>query len=140
MASLGFLAAAITTTFVASSILALPSNKLNSETPAISSAPAALLPNPPLSSYTELPPDIAPLLPSTGGTADPPTGSFMPTIPSTRSPPNPDITGSTGLDTAFAPSGSFQDSSAESQILMKGFGLDVFPRFLAFWLVVVFIV
>ncbi|KAK6122626.1 hypothetical protein DH2020_043625 [Rehmannia glutinosa] len=116
-----FLAAAITTTLVASSsILA------NSETHAMLAA----------FSYTELPPEIAPLLPSTGGMADPPTGSFIPTIPSSRSPPNPDITGSTGLDTAFAPFGPLQDSSVVSQVSVKGFKHNkAFLGFLAFWLI-----
>ncbi|XP_047962010.1 classical arabinogalactan protein 26-like [Salvia hispanica] len=102
MSSLNFLAAAITTTFIVSSTSAL-------------------------SPYTELPPDIAPLLPSTGARgATPPTGAVEPTIPSTHSPPNPDITGSTGLDTAFGPSGPLQDSFAVPQVgvrVLGAFGL-----------------
>ncbi|KAH6768573.1 hypothetical protein C2S51_013909 [Perilla frutescens var. frutescens] len=116
MASLNFLAAAIiTTTFIVSSTLALS-------------------PNMPTSAA--LPPDIAPLLPSSGGGAGPPTGEFMPIIPSSRSPPNPDITGSTGLDTAFGPSGPLQDSSAVPRV--KVLGLNVYAELLAFWLVLVF--
>lgn len=106
--SLNFLAAAITTTFVVTSTLALPSNNINQESP-------------PLSSYSaDLPPDIAPLFPSTGAAGL--------TIPSTRSP------GITGLDsTAFEPSGSLQDSSVAQ------LGFDVVVGFLFFWLLLVFI-
>ncbi|KAL9140062.1 hypothetical protein ABFS82_14G011700 [Erythranthe guttata] len=117
--SLVFLAAAITTIFaVASSPTLIASSSL-----------------PQL-----LSPEIAPLLPSTrGDPADPPTGSFMPTIPSSRSPPNPDLT---GLDTAFAPFGLLQESSAVSRILVKGlgFGALLSKGFLCSWLLVVFIV
>ncbi|PIN14376.1 hypothetical protein CDL12_13001 [Handroanthus impetiginosus] len=119
--SLVFLAVAFTTTFVI--VSSLPSNDPNLETPDL----------------TELPPDIAPLLPSAGGTAQPPVGAFFPIIPSTRSPPNPDITGSTGRDTAFGPSGLLEDSSAVSQVI-KGYNVDVFMGFLTFWLVLVIIV
>ncbi|KAL0457323.1 UNVERIFIED_CONTAM: hypothetical protein Slati_1071500 [Sesamum latifolium] len=62
-------AAAIIVIFLA---LSLPSHQLSLETPDIAAAPA-LLPNPPLSPYTELSPDIAPLLPSPGGTARSPS-------------------------------------------------------------------
>ncbi|KAK4425773.1 hypothetical protein Salat_1771300 [Sesamum alatum] len=127
-----FLAAAIIMIFLA---LSLPSHQLSLETPVIAAAPA-LLPNPPLSPYTELPPDIAPLLPSPGGTARSPAQSSMPTIPSTRSP-NPDTLTAIGPDAAVAPSGSVQDSSAVS---VKGLTLDVFYGCLAYWLVVFFMI
>ncbi|KAI3469452.1 hypothetical protein Pfo_026115 [Paulownia fortunei] len=136
MAYFHFLAAAISVIFLA---LSLPSDQLTLETPTISAAPA-LLPNPPLSPYTELSPDIAPLLPSPGATAHSPVGSSMPTIPSTRSPPNPDTTTSIGPDTAVAPTGSLQDSSAVSQILVKGLKVEFFPGCLAYWLVMFFMI
>ncbi|KAL7123879.1 hypothetical protein ABFS83_14G011900 [Erythranthe nasuta] len=116
--SLVFLAAAITTIFAVVSPTLIASSSL-----------------PQL-----LSPEIAPLLPSTrGDPADPPTGSFMPTIPSSRSPPNPDLT---GLDTAFAPFGLLQESSAVSRILVKGlgFGALLSKGFLCSWLLVLFIV
>ncbi|KAL0388706.1 UNVERIFIED_CONTAM: hypothetical protein Sradi_2752400 [Sesamum radiatum] len=128
-------AAAIIVIFLA---LSLPSHQLSLETPDIAAAPA-LLPNPPLSPYTGLSPDIAPLLPSPGGTARSPAESSMPTIPSTRSP-NPDTMASIGPDTAVAPSGSLQDSSAVSQVLVKGLKLDVFYGCLAYLVVVFFMI
>ncbi|KAG8370058.1 hypothetical protein BUALT_Bualt14G0078100 [Buddleja alternifolia] len=115
-----------------STILSIPSDNF---IPTISAAPA-LLPNPPLSPYTELSPDITPLLPSPGGTARSPDRSSLPTIPSSHSPPNPDTTSSIGPDTAVAPSGALQDSSAVS--LLKGFEVEVFSSCLAYWLVMVF--
>ncbi|KAL3508037.1 hypothetical protein ACH5RR_033419 [Cinchona calisaya] len=73
-------------------------------TPTISSAPTILPADPPLSPYTELSPEIAPLLPAPGSTT-------IPTIPSNPSP-NPDEVSSVDPDSAFAPSGSLPASSA----------------------------
>ncbi|KAL3829388.1 hypothetical protein ACJIZ3_018190 [Penstemon smallii] len=87
----------------------------------ISAAPA-LLPDPPLlSPYSALSPDITPLFPSPLNDGGSTSSSPVPTIPSTRSPPNPDTT---GPDAALAPTGNslLQDSSAAvllSQILRK---------------------
>ncbi|PIM97241.1 hypothetical protein CDL12_30289 [Handroanthus impetiginosus] len=123
MAHVHFLTATVTLIFLSSSIV------LSKGTPSISAAPA-LLPNAP---FTELSPDIAPLLPTPGGSGQSPVGSSIPTIPSTRSPPNPDTTSSIiGPDTAVAPSGSLQDSSA-----VKGIKVGSFCGFLAYWLVLV---
>ncbi|KAL7105041.1 hypothetical protein ACP275_07G020700 [Erythranthe tilingii] len=116
---LNFLAAAIFT------VIIIPTYELN--LPDISAAPA-LLPDPPTSPYTqELSPDIAPLLPSSGGPTRSSTGSSMPTIPSTRTP-NPDTVSSIGPDIALAPAtGPLQDSSAQGVGVQVFFGL-----FLAF--------
>ncbi|KAL7144558.1 hypothetical protein ABFS83_07G020400 [Erythranthe nasuta] len=116
---LNFLAAAIFT------VIIIPTYELN--LPDISAAPA-LLPDPPTSPYIqELSPDIAPLLPSSGGPTRSSTGSSMPTIPSTRTP-NPDTVSSIGPDTALAPAtGPLQDSSAQGVGVQVFFGL-----FLAF--------
>ncbi|XP_058210352.1 classical arabinogalactan protein 26 [Rhododendron vialii] len=72
----------VTILIACSSSLALP-------TSTISAAPAHL-PNPslPFSSPT-LSPDITPLFPSPGGAGPPPAESPLPTIPSSRSPPDP---------------------------------------------------
>ncbi|KAI9128773.1 hypothetical protein K1719_000256 [Acacia pycnantha] len=66
------------------------------------------------STFTELSPDIAPLLPSPGGVLPTPTaGSDIPTIPSSPSPPNPDgdLTAATGPLSALSPSGPVQPAS-----------------------------
>ncbi|XP_012827954.1 PREDICTED: classical arabinogalactan protein 26-like [Erythranthe guttata] len=110
---LNFLAAAILTVITIFTSLIIPSYELITTLPDISAAPA-LLPDPPTSPYIqELSPDIAPLLPSSGGPTRSSTGSSMPTIPSTRTP-NPDTVSSIGPDTALAPAaGPLQDSSAQ---------------------------
>lgn len=64
------------------------------------------VPNPqPSSPFQELSPEIAPLLPSTGGKIPSATGS-IPTIPSNPSPPNPDEFEAPGPDSsALSPFG-----------------------------------
>ncbi|KAL6581857.1 hypothetical protein OROMI_005871 [Orobanche minor] len=128
MAYFHFLAAPIII-IIALPILTLPSHQQSLETSTISAAPALL----PVLPYTELSPDIAPLLPSPGG----PALSAMPTIPSSRSP-NPDTIASVGPESAFAPTGGpLQESSAVSQVLVDGLiGYSVFfSGFLAYWFV-----
>ncbi|XVF62673.1 hypothetical protein PTKIN_Ptkin09bG0027200 [Pterospermum kingtungense] len=106
--------------FMASPLLSLTSSQLtSSDTPptttttAISASPVSMS-DPPLSPFTELSPDIAPLLPSPGG-AVPATGSSMPTIPSTPSPPNPDDDLlAPGPGSAFPPFGSLPATSTSS--------------------------
>ncbi|CAA0839920.1 Unknown protein [Striga hermonthica] len=100
---------------------------METTTAGISAAPA-LLPDFP---YTELSPEIAPLLPTQGGPA-------IPTIPSTRSP-NPDTIAAVGPDTAaFPPTGPLEGSSAVlSRGLMK---LEAFSGLLGYWLVMLHLV
>ncbi|CAI8590809.1 unnamed protein product [Vicia faba] len=77
------------------------------ELPTLSSdsSPSSLFPSQALS------PDIAPLLPSSGGALPTPTGSDIPTIPSNPSPPNPDDIIAPGPFSALAPYGSIQATS-----------------------------
>jgi len=90
------------------------STQLNSKTSPypIYTSPPFLTNPPPLSPFQELSPDIAPLLPSPGGVLPSPTVSSVPTIPSTRSPPNPDEVVAPGPDSAFSPLGALPASSA----------------------------
>ncbi|XP_042009061.1 classical arabinogalactan protein 26-like [Salvia splendens] len=103
----------ITTLFLSLTLSIFPSHQTSHT---ISAAPAVL----PLPPDTPLSPDIAPLLPSPGGSSRTP-GSSMPTIPSTRSQ-NPDMLGPV---TALAPFGSLPESSAV-KIPIKGFGSGFF--------------
>ncbi|XP_023908892.1 classical arabinogalactan protein 26 [Quercus suber] len=93
------------------SSLALAS-ELNIKVSTISAAPA-VLPGAPVYSPA-LSPDISPLFPSPGGEAVPPSESSVPTIPSSQSPPNPDVTVAPGPDSAFPPSGTLPESSTVS--------------------------
>ncbi|KAB1199428.1 Classical arabinogalactan protein 26 [Morella rubra] len=95
------------------SSLALASD-LHRKVSTISAAPA-LLPgaSAPVASPS-LSPDITPLFPSPGGVALPPSESSLPIIPSSRSPPNPDVTVAPTHDTAFPPSGSLPESASVS--------------------------
>ncbi|KAG6647754.1 hypothetical protein I3843_07G098200 [Carya illinoinensis] len=97
--------------FAAYSSLASAS-ALNMKVSTISAAPA-ILPSAPASPPV-LSPDISPLFPSPGGVARPSSESSLPTIPSSRSPPNPDFLDSPGHDAAFPPSGSLPASSSIS--------------------------
>ncbi|KAJ8538151.1 hypothetical protein K7X08_014691 [Anisodus acutangulus] len=75
---------------VATLIMATPLVSMNVEMKLISSTPVEFLANPPVpvaSPFSEVSPDIAPLLPSSGGVV-PPTSS-VPTIPSNPTK-NPD--------------------------------------------------
>ncbi|CAL5183803.1 unnamed protein product [Lathyrus oleraceus] len=80
---------------------------LSSSSPATKTdpSPSSLFPS------QDLSPDIAPLLPSSGGALPTPTGSDIPTIPSNPSPPNPDDIIAPGPFSAFAPFGSIQATS-----------------------------
>ncbi|KAL1543154.1 classical arabinogalactan protein 26-like [Salvia divinorum] len=102
-----------TTLFLSLTLSPAPSHQTSARTPTISAAPA-LLPLPP---DAPLSPDVAPLLPSPGG-------SSMPTIPSTRSQ-NPDMLDPVGPDTALAPFGSLPESAAV-EIPIRGFGSGFF--------------
>ncbi|KAG6645109.1 hypothetical protein CIPAW_08G100300 [Carya illinoinensis] len=79
----------------------------------LQTAAPALLPSAPVSSPA-LSPDISPLFPSPGGVALPPSESSLPTIPASRSPPNPDSTVAPAHDAAFPPSKSLPESSSIS--------------------------
>ncbi|KAB2605211.1 classical arabinogalactan protein 26-like [Pyrus ussuriensis x Pyrus communis] len=79
----------------------------------ISAAPA-FLPGAPLSSSPTLSPDISPLFPSPGGVPLSPSESPLPTIPSSQSPPDPDVDVAHEPDLALAPSGSLPVSHAVS--------------------------
>ncbi|KAH6756168.1 hypothetical protein C2S53_004267 [Perilla frutescens var. hirtella] len=117
--------------------LPIPSHQINLHNPTISAAPA-VLPDPPLPPYTELSPDITPLLPSPSGAGGSPAGSSMPTIPSTRSP-NPDTLDAVGPDTAFAPSGSLQESSAV-KVSINGLKSEFFSSCFVSWLMMMFMI
>ncbi|KAK8613069.1 hypothetical protein V6N13_104391 [Hibiscus sabdariffa] len=82
-------------------------SQLSSLTPTIS--------DPSLSPFRPLSPDVAPLLPSPGGMV-PTTGTSMPTIPSTPSPPNPDDFIAPGPDSAFPPFRSLPASSTSPRL------------------------
>ncbi|XP_021613289.1 classical arabinogalactan protein 26 [Manihot esculenta] len=80
----------------------------------ISAAPA-FLPEAPLSSPPSLSPDIEPVFPTTGAGVPSPAESSLPTIPSSPSPPNPDlIEPAAGPVFAMSPSGALPDSAATS--------------------------
>eukprot|EP00268_Persea_americana_P036201 TRINITY_DN3569_c0_g1_i1.p1 TRINITY_DN3569_c0_g1~~TRINITY_DN3569_c0_g1_i1.p1 ORF type:complete len:153 (+),score=24.74 TRINITY_DN3569_c0_g1_i1:198-656(+) len=87
--------------------IAIPSLSSSLEGVNTISAAPALLPEAPMSVPLppELAPDISPLLPSPRGVAPSP-GDLMPTIPSNRSPPNPDALAGPGPNTEVSPSGS----------------------------------
>ncbi|KAJ8541382.1 hypothetical protein K7X08_002198 [Anisodus acutangulus] len=91
--------------------MATPLVSLNVERKLISASPVEFLANPPVASpFSEISPDIAPLLPSSGGVV-PPTSS-VPTIPSNPSK-NPDEMLPIGPDSAaLAPSAFSPVSSA----------------------------
>ena len=94
------------------SSLALAS-ELNIKVSTISAAPA-VLPGAPVYSPA-LSPDINPLFPSPSGEALPPSESSLPTIPSSQSPPNPDVVAAPGpYELAISPSGSLPESSSVS--------------------------
>ncbi|CAI9781133.1 unnamed protein product [Fraxinus pennsylvanica] len=96
-----------------SSSLALKKASQLSEPASTISAAPALLPYPPLSAPPPaLSPDIAPLFPSPGGSELSPSESSMPTIPSSPSPPNPDVMAAPGPGVALPPEGLLPDSSA----------------------------
>ncbi|WRX20257.1 hypothetical protein QQP08_012744 [Theobroma cacao] len=96
---------------MASPLLSLASSQLSSDIPTVSASPVSMS-DPPLAPFQELSPDIAPLFPSPGGVV-PTTGSSMPTIPSSPSPPNPDDVMAAGPDSAaFPPFGSLPGFSA----------------------------
>ncbi|KAL8105265.1 hypothetical protein AgCh_029164 [Apium graveolens] len=95
--------------FMTSTTFSLSSHPLRLET--IAAAPA-VLPTTPLTPSTVLPPDIAPLLPSSGGLV-PSASSSIPTIPSNPSQ-NPDEVAAFGPDSAIAPSAPLPESSAMS--------------------------
>ncbi|XP_011082503.1 classical arabinogalactan protein 26-like [Sesamum indicum] len=93
--------------------MAISSSLANLPASTISAAPA-LLPDPisPSSPPPALSPDITPLFPSPAGSELSPTESSVPIIPSSPSPPNPDVVAAPGPDMAFPPSGLLPDSSS----------------------------
>ncbi len=87
--------------------------ELHMKVSTISAAPA-VLPGAPVYSPA-LSPDINPLFPSPSGEALPPSESSLPTIPSSQSPPNPDVVAAPGpYELAISPSGSLPESSSVS--------------------------
>ncbi|KAL4604268.1 hypothetical protein ACB092_10G180600 [Castanea dentata] len=133
MASFWFhLGTLIIMAFMASPLLCL-SPQLNSDASTISAIPSFLTNSPlSLSSFQEISPDIAPLLPYPGGAVPAPTGSSIATITSSPSPPNPEELSAPGPDSAFLPSGSLPASSAESKILFSNINI-VFAGLAAYW-------
>ncbi|XP_030473838.2 classical arabinogalactan protein 26-like [Syzygium oleosum] len=121
------------------SLAALPSHSLPSglgpatlPATAIPSSPA-LSSEPLVPPFQELSPDIAPLLPSPGGSAPASGGSSsMPTIPSTPSPPNPDDD-PLGLDSAVAPESSFMASFAITAKPIEAMNVVALSIWAAFW-------
>ncbi|VVA16864.1 PREDICTED: classical arabinogalactan [Prunus dulcis] len=112
--------------FMASPLLSLHS-KASSASSSISASPAFLITNLPPSSLQELPPEIAPLLPSPGPVVPAtPTDSSIPTIPSNPSPPNPDDLVSPGPYSSLSPFGSLPASSAASISLIWPLKLAAF--------------
>ncbi|XVF28422.1 hypothetical protein REPUB_Repub15cG0028100 [Reevesia pubescens] len=131
MASFWFLLQLIIMSFMALPLLSLASS--SSDTPTISASPVSMS-DPPLSPFQELSPDIAPLLPSPGGVV-PTTGSSIPTIPSTPSPPNPDDFMAAGPGSAFPPLGSLPASSSTSpRISVGSLNLEAFSVVVAYCL------
>ncbi|KAJ6721796.1 CLASSICAL ARABINOGALACTAN PROTEIN 25 [Salix viminalis] len=108
------------------------STQLNSKTSnyPISTSPAILANPPSPSPVQELPPDVAPLLPSPGGVLPSPTVSSVPTIPSTPSPPDPDGVVAPGPGSAFSPLGPLPASSASPRNLIN---FAVAAGFIAYW-------
>ncbi|XP_057957473.1 pectinesterase inhibitor 10 [Malania oleifera] len=107
------------------------------------SAPASP-PNPILlpSSPQPASPDISPLLPSPGGagsSASPVEYPFVPTIPASASPPNPDQEGAPDSASALLPSGSSLPLSSEAcfRNLLAAGSLSL-SGLVAFWSVQVF--
>lgn len=94
---------------MASTTLSISSHRLGLDT--IAAAPA-VLPTTPLTPAAVLPPDIAPLLPSSGGVV-PSSSSSVPTIPSNPSQ-NPDEIAAFGPESAIAPTAPLPESSAMS--------------------------
>ncbi|GLU08319.1 hypothetical protein SLE2022_252370 [Rubroshorea leprosula] len=127
MASFSFLLLLIIS-FMASPLLSLASRQ-DSRIPIISASPSS---NPLQSPFQELSPDIAPLLPTPGG-AVPTTGSSIPTIPSSPSPPNPDDFSILGPDSAFPPSASFPPSSTAPESSVRSLNLAAFVLVLAYY-------
>ncbi|GKU85563.1 hypothetical protein SLEP1_g220 [Rubroshorea leprosula] len=113
---------------MASPLLSLASRQ-DSRIPIISASPSS---NPLQSPFQELSPDIAPLLPTPGG-AVPTTGSSIPTIPSSPSPPNPDDFSILGPDSAFPPSASFPPSSTAPESSARSLNLAAFVLVLSYY-------
>ncbi|XP_022723112.1 classical arabinogalactan protein 25-like [Durio zibethinus] len=132
MASYWFLLLLLIMSFMASPLPSLTSSQISSDTPTISASPVSMS-NPPLSPFQELSPDIVPLLPSPGEVV-PTTGSSMPTIPSTPSPPNPDDLMAAGPGSAFSPFGSLSASSTSPRISVRSFHLAAFSVVAAYCL------
>lgn len=131
------LALILVTSIPSSSLLSLASSQPNNtEVPTLLSSPSPL-PDLPLSSLQDqlqLPPDIAPLLPSHGDVFLPtPTGSHIPTIPSSPSPPNPDGSVASGPLSAFSPSGLLQASSSAPSSSVSKPEMAVFAGLAAYW-------
>ncbi|KAL2323610.1 hypothetical protein Fmac_027989 [Flemingia macrophylla] len=80
----------------------------------ISAAPTTL-PGAPVYFSPTMSPDIEPLFPTPGGAAYSPSESTIPTITSSPSPPNPDVTNSPGSVLAFPPSMSMPAVAPTSQ-------------------------
>ncbi|XVE82042.1 hypothetical protein DITRI_Ditri15bG0115000 [Diplodiscus trichospermus] len=121
--------------FMASPLLSsLTPPQLSSDIiPTIPASPVSMS-NPPLSPFLELSPDIAPLLPSPGGVV-PTTGSSMPTIPSSPSPPNPDDSmAAAPTGSAFPPFGSLPASSTSPRISVGSSHFAAFSVVVAFCL------
>ncbi|KAG6700198.1 hypothetical protein I3842_08G100600 [Carya illinoinensis] len=112
MASFWSILAMLAVLMACSSLAMASKLNLRTSVSTISAAPA-LLPSAPVSSPA-LSPDISPLFPSPGGVALPPSESSLPTIPASRSPPNPDSTVAPAHDAAFPPSKSLPESSSIS--------------------------
>ncbi|EOY06386.1 hypothetical protein QUC31_016308 [Theobroma cacao] len=120
--------------FMASPLLSLASSQLSSDIPTVSASPVSMS-DPPLAPFQELSPDIAPLFPSPGGVV-PTTGSSMPTIPSSPSPPNPDDVMAAGPDSAaFPPFGSLPGFSTSHRISVGSLNLAAFPVVAAYCLI-----
>ena len=119
--------------FMASTALSLSSLRVKSET--IAAAPA-VLPTTPLPPSTEVPPDVAPLLPSSGGVV-PSSGYSIPTIPSNPSQ-DPDEIAAFGPESAMAPSAPIPESSAMSWNVIKSSETVLLRSLLACWPVLVF--
>ncbi|XP_022138732.1 classical arabinogalactan protein 25 [Momordica charantia] len=124
--------------FMASTLLALPSDSLHNpkSSTIISASPSLFTTNSPqpISPFQELSPEIAPLLPSPGGNIPSATGS-IPTIPSNPSPPNPDEFEAPAPDPSalspFGLPGSFAPPTAlpwysNSLLLLAGSALFLF--------------
>ncbi|XP_031259159.1 classical arabinogalactan protein 26 [Pistacia vera] len=108
------------------------STQIHAQVSTISAAPAFLPSAPiPIASTPTLSPDITPLFPTPKGMAPSPTESSLPTIPSSPSPPNPDVMIAPGPELALSPFGSLPVSSSVSAAPLK---LAIFLGFLLFCL------